>query len=85
MASNYDIYTDGLKVYTTIDSRMQEYAEKAVFNHVALKLQPEFDRRKNSENFPFNTSLSSKQIERIFDRAMRQSETLPKYESRRRE
>lgn len=72
--SNYDIYTDGLKVYTTIDSRMQEYAEKAVFNHVALKLQPEFDRRKNSENFPFNTSLSSKQIKRIFDRAMRQSE-----------
>ncbi len=39
-----------------------------------LKLQPEFDRRKNSENFPFNTSLSSKQIKRIFDRAMRQSE-----------
>ena len=72
--SNYDIYTDGLKVYTTIDSRMQEYAEKAVFNHVALKLQPEFDRRKNSESFPFNTSLSSKQIKRIFDRAMRQSE-----------
>ena len=72
--SNYDIYTDGLKVYTTIDSRMQEYAEKAVFNHVALKLQPEFDRRKNTENFPFNTSLSSKQIKRIFDRAMRQSE-----------
>ena len=72
--SHYDIYTDGLKVYTTIDSRMQEYAENAVFNHVALKLQPEFDRRKNSENFPFNTSLSSKQVKRIFDRAMRQSE-----------
>ena len=72
--THYDIYTDGLKVYTTIDSRMQEYAENAVFNHVALKLQPEFDRRKNSENFPFNTSLSSKQVKRIFDRAMRQSE-----------
>ena len=72
--SHYDIYTDGLKVYTTIDSRMQEYAEKAVYSHVALRLQPEFDKRKYNENFPFNTSLSSKQVKRIFDKAMRQSE-----------
>lgn len=73
--TNYDIYTDGLKVYTTIDSRMQEYAENAVYKHVALTLQPEFDRRKyQTENFPFNKSISSRQIKRIFERAMRQSE-----------
>ena len=37
---NYNVYTDGLKVYTTIDSRMQQYAEEAVFEHVAKYLQP---------------------------------------------
>lgn len=72
---NYDIYTDGLKVYTTIDSRMQQYAEAAVYKQVALNLQPEFDQKKKlSKNFPYSVSLSSVQIRRLFDRAMRQSD-----------
>ena len=40
----YNVYTDGLKVYTTVDSRMQRYAEQAVKEHVAKFLQPAFDR-----------------------------------------
>lgn len=73
--SNYDIYTDGLKVYTTIDSRMQGYAETAVFNHVALGLQPEFNqKRKDFPNFPYSNNISAKQIKSIFARAMRQSD-----------
>ena len=73
--SNYDIYTDGLKVYTTIDSRMQSYAENAIYKHVALALQPEFNqKRTSSPNFPYSNNLSSKQIKQIFNRAMKQSD-----------
>ena len=43
---NYSIYTDGLKVYTTIDSRMQKYAEQAAYQHVAKYLQPAFNSGK---------------------------------------
>lgn len=39
--SNYNLYTDGLKIYTTIDSRMQRYAEEAVRQHMT-KLQQSF-------------------------------------------
>ena len=73
--SNYDIYTDGLKVYTTIDSRMQSYAESSVFNHVAFGLQPEFNKKRSSfPNFPYSNNLSANQIKQIFNRAMRQSD-----------
>ena len=39
---NYDIYSDGLQIYTTIDSRMQKYAEEAVKEHIGGTIQPEF-------------------------------------------
>lgn len=44
--SHYNLYTDGLKIYTTLDSRMQRYAEMAVMDHVAKELQPLFDKEK---------------------------------------
>lgn len=44
--SKYDIYTDGLKIYTTIDSRMQRYAEDAVVQHLGKTLQPSFSVRR---------------------------------------
>lgn len=73
--SHYDIYTDGLKVYTSIDSRMQQYAEEAVFNHVARGLQPEFNRKRWIEpNFPYSSRLSKEEIRRIIRRSVRQSE-----------
>ncbi|MBO5977659.1 MAG: penicillin-binding protein [Bacteroidales bacterium] len=48
--SHYNIYTDGLKIYTTIDSRMQQYAEEAVYEHIALNLQPKFFLDKNGRS-----------------------------------
>lgn len=73
--SHYDIYTDGLKVFTTIDSRMQEFAEQSVYAHVALDLQPVFNRqRTSSSNFPYSNNLSSAELQKILQRAMRQSD-----------
>lgn len=43
--SNYNIYTDGLKIYTTINSHMQQYAEEAIKEHLGDFLQPLFLRR----------------------------------------
>ena len=73
--SNYNIYTDGLKVYTTIDSRMQMYAEQACYEHVAKYLQPEFDKEnKKKPTAPFSNKLSAKEVQNIMMRSIRQSE-----------
>lgn len=71
---NYNIYTDGLKIYTTIDSRMQKYAEQAMREHVARYLQPSFDRLKGRyANFPY-IGVSKSRAENLIRRAMKQSE-----------
>ena len=71
----YNIYTDGLKVYTTIDSRMQKYAEEAVYAHVARYLQPAFNaENKKKPNAPFTDQLSSKEVNQIMKKAMVQSD-----------
>ncbi len=72
---NYSIYTDGLKVYTTIDSRMQKYAEQAAYQHVVKFLQPAFDKEnKNKANAPFSSNLTSQQVQQILNRSIRQCE-----------
>ncbi len=71
----YNIYTDGLKVYTTINSRMQRYAEEAVDEHVKKYLQPAFFKeKKGRKTAPFTNKLTTKEVETILVRAMRQSE-----------
>lgn len=71
--SNYDIYRDGLKIYTTIDSRMQKYAEEAVDEHVK-NLQVEFFKQhKNNKNAPFYR-LTEDETDKILKRAMKNSE-----------
>ena len=71
----YNIYTDGLKIYTTIDSRMQQYAEEAMDKHVAGYLQPIFDKeKKNQATRPFSSQLTTKEVEQILNRSMKQSE-----------
>ena len=73
--SPYNIYSDGLKVFTTIDSRMQRYAEEAVYQHVARYLQPAFSKevaRKPSS--PYSDKLTPKQIKVILNRSVTQSE-----------
>ncbi len=73
--SFYNIYTDGLKIYTTIDSRMQQYAEEAVYGHVARYLQPAFDKENaNKPSAPFSGKLTDKQVNQIMARAVQQSE-----------
>lgn len=72
---NYNVYTDGLKVYTTIDSRMQQYAEDAVYGHVAKYLQPLFAREnRRKPNAPFTDKLTPMEVQRIMRKAMEQSE-----------
>ncbi len=71
----YNIYTDGLRIHTTIDTRMQQYAEEAVHKHVAGYLQPIFNRQRSvSKTFPFSSNLTSAQVGQILDRSKRQSE-----------
>lgn len=72
--SFYDIYCDGLRIYTTIDSRMQRHAEDAVKEHVCDYLQPLFfNHIKGAANAPF-VRLSEEQTDRILWAAARQSE-----------
>ena len=71
----YNIYKDGLKVFTTIDSRMQQYAEDAVYKHVAKYLQPAFNREnRHKPNAPFTNQLTQKEIQQILNRSIMQSE-----------
>ena len=71
----YNVYTDGLKVFTTIDSRMQEYAEQAIREHVVKFLQPAFTKEKRGrQTAPFSGSLSVDQVNKILMRSVRQCE-----------
>ena len=74
--TKYNIYTDGLRIYTSIDSRMQKYAEEAVIDHLKNTLQPQFDRAKGSRG-PYTTNsaeLGQLTPRKLIDRAIRQSE-----------
>ncbi len=71
----YNVYTDGLKVYTTIDSRMQNYAERAIREHVINYLQPAFTKEKRGrKTAPFSGSLTVDQVNKIMMRSVRQCE-----------
>lgn len=73
--TSYNIYTDGLKIYTTIDSHMQQYAEEAVYTHIAKYLQPEFDKEnRRKANAPFTSALTAGEVKKILNRSMRQSD-----------
>lgn len=67
----YNIYTDGLKVYTTIDSRMQDYAEQACREHVADYLQQLFSN--GTRKSPYN-NITQKEVDAIMKRSMRNSD-----------
>ena len=73
--SHYDLYSDGLKIYTTLDSRMQKYAEEAVREHLSRDLQPLFDKEKVKKHRPpFSNDMTPAEIEEVLDRSIRQSE-----------
>lgn len=71
----YNIYRDGLKIYTTINAKMQQYAEEAVGEHLSKTLQPQFDELKKSrKRFPFSNVTKQSIIDESIDRAMRNSD-----------
>ncbi len=73
--SHYNVYTDGLKIYTTINSRMQRYAEEAVYEHVAKYLQPRFFKeKKGRKTAPYTSQLSVEEVQKILDRSIHQSD-----------
>jgi penicillin-binding protein 1A len=73
--SAYDIYTDGLKISTTIDKRMQAGAEFAVREHLSTELQPQFFKdTKNKKNRPFDYRVTPEEIATIMGQAMKRSD-----------
>ena len=80
----YDVYRDGLRIYTTINVNMQQYAEEALVHHLKSDLQPEFDKNnKRRKRFPFadsynGTPITDGQIENIMNRARKGSERYAK-------
>ena len=71
--SSYNIYTDGLKIYTTIDSRMQRYAEEAVSEHMSNLQRVFFEKEKGRKQAPFS-KISDEDIEKLLEQAKRRSE-----------
>lgn len=70
----YNIYKDGLRIYTTIDSRMQQYAEEAVNEHM-YELQKAFNKDcKQKRNAPFAWNVNQKEIDNIMNSAMKRSD-----------
>ena len=72
--TKYDIYKDGLKIYTTIDSRMQRYAEEAVEKNCKDLQAKFFEECKHKRNSPFDYRVSKEQIKNIMTDAMRRSD-----------
>ena len=75
--TKYDIYNDGLKIYTTIDSRMQTYAEEAVHEHLKSLQAQFFKEKKGSSAAPYTSNrgeLSDAMRTRLIKNAMKQSE-----------
>jgi len=65
---NYNLYTDGLKIYTTIDSRMQVYAEMAMEEHLSKTLQPAFDKEKKGRSYaPYSSTVAKKTDSLIYN------------------
>lgn len=72
---NYDIYSDGLQIYTTINSKMQKYAENAVAEHIGGYIQKEFVKdQKSNKKAPFASDMTDVQIEELMFSSMRRSE-----------
>ncbi len=75
--TSYNLYRDGIRIVTTIDSRMQRYAEEAVNTHLKNNLQPSFNKHlKKLKNKPFSNTMTSESIEGILEQSIKQT---PRY------
>jgi penicillin-binding protein 1A len=71
--SDYNIYSDGLKIYTTIDSKMQTYAEESVKQHLKNLQEEFFLESKKNESAPF-VKLTQDEIDKIMNRSIKNTE-----------
>ncbi|MGM0498179.1 MAG: penicillin-binding protein 1A [Bacteroidota bacterium] len=72
---NYDIYKDGLKIYTTINSKMQKYAERAVIKHLKEDIQPKFfEEKKGQNNAPFSEDVDQEEVDKIINRSIKKTD-----------
>ena len=73
--SKYDLERDGLRIYTTINYKMQQYAEEAVVEHLSLDLQKAFDKELSQRrNRPFAADITPDVVDRVMNSTRRQSE-----------
>ena len=73
--SSYDLDKDGLRIYTTINYKMQKYAEEAVEEHLSKSLQPSFWRDlKYKRNAPFSNDIDKATVDRVMKQARRWSD-----------
>ncbi len=73
--SKYNVYRDGLRIYTTIDSRLQDYAEKALVEHLSKTVQPKFFRvKKGKKRAPYGNDLTENEVNERITIAMRHSD-----------
>ncbi|MCC8155228.1 MAG: transglycosylase domain-containing protein, partial [Tannerellaceae bacterium] len=71
---NYNLYADGLKIYTIIDYRMQQYAEQSVREHLSKTVQPAFHKEKKGQpTAPYSRSFSTSQVEGFLTTAVKQT------------
>ena len=73
--TNYNLYKDGIKIYTTLNSRLQTFAENAVQEHLGGYLQKELSKElSETKNPPFSDDISSEQVARIMERSMKNTD-----------
>lgn len=73
--SNYNLYSDGLRIHTTLDSRMQKYAEESLREHLGEDLQKDFDVVKRTyQRTPFSDDLTAEQVDMNMERSMRRTD-----------
>lgn len=76
--SSYNLYTDGLKIYTTINSRMQQFGEEALHGHIAALQDGFYTHWKGYSKAPFPKDFEQEQIDAILDQGMKRSERYKK-------
>jgi penicillin-binding protein 1A len=79
--TQYNLYTDGLRIYTTIDSRMQRYAEEAVQKHLSNLQDIFFDHWEGRSSAPFS-DISSSEINTLMEQGMKRSDRYRRYRKR---
>lgn len=71
---NYDIYRDGLRIYTTIDSKMQKHAEDAVWEWMSNLQEQFYKSKKGSKNGPFDNRMKAEDVQKNIENTVKQTD-----------